>query len=83
MALNIKNAVAEALIKQLAERTGESQTTAVTVAVRERLERLTPPKRVTAEELLAIGKDCAQRLGEPLRSLNLDDWLYDERGLPE
>ncbi len=83
MALNIKNAVAEGRIKQLAERTGESQTAAVTVGVRERLERLTAPERVTAEELLAIGKDCAQRLGEPLRSLNLDDWLYDARGLPQ
>ncbi len=83
MALNIKNAVAEALIKQLAERTGESQTTAVTVAVRERLERLTQRKPVTAEEILAIGQACAQRLREPLRSANLDDWLYDERGLPK
>lgn len=83
MALNIKNAVAEALIKQLAEQTGESQTTAVTVAVRERLERLTQQKPVTAEEILAIGQACAQRLREPLRSANLDDWLYDERGLPK
>ncbi|MGH9535249.1 MAG: type II toxin-antitoxin system VapB family antitoxin [Terriglobales bacterium] len=78
MALNIKNPAAEALVKELAERTGESQTTAVTVAVRERLERL---RRPSAERMRAIGRDCAHRLPEPFRSADHAALLYDERGL--
>ncbi len=35
-----------------------------------------------AERLLAIGKDCAERLKEPFRSADHGDLLYDERGLP-
>jgi antitoxin VapB len=38
MGLNIKNAETHQLVQELAALTGESQTTAVTVAVRERLE---------------------------------------------
>jgi antitoxin VapB len=40
MALNIKAEQADRLVRELAAETGESITTAVTVAVRERLERL-------------------------------------------
>jgi len=29
-----------------------------------------------------IGRDCASRLKEPLRSADHADLLYDERGLP-
>jgi hypothetical protein len=35
-----------------------------------------------ADRLVAIGKDCAARLKEPLRSADHADLLYDERGLP-
>jgi antitoxin VapB len=35
-----------------------------------------------ADRLLSIGKDCAPRLKEPLRSADHGDLLYDERGLP-
>lgn len=83
MALNIKNAATEALIKDLAQRTGESQTTAVRVAVQERLERLAAPRRASAEKILAIGRDCARRIREPYRSTPHGDLLYDERGLPK
>ena len=40
MGLNIKNEEANRLIHELAGSTGESLTTAVTIAVRERLERI-------------------------------------------
>lgn len=40
MALNIKDQTADRLARELAAETGESITTAVTAAVRERLERL-------------------------------------------
>jgi antitoxin VapB len=40
MALNIKDGVADRLARELAAETGETITTAVAVALRERLERL-------------------------------------------
>jgi antitoxin VapB len=83
MGLNIKNKETYRLAEELAKLTGESMTTAITVAVRERLERLRQQRNVSlADRLLAIGKDCAAHLKEPLRSGNYDDLLYDQRGLP-
>jgi antitoxin VapB len=83
MGLNIKNKETYRLAEELAKLTGESMTTAITVAVRERLERLRQQRNVSlADRLLAIGKDCAAHLKEPLRSGDYDDMLYDQRGLP-
>jgi len=83
MSLNIKNAESNRLIHELARRTGESMTEAVTVAVRERLDRLTQSDRESlAERIMAIGRDCAPRLKEPYRSVDHGDLLYDEKGLP-
>jgi hypothetical protein len=56
-------------------------TTAVTIALRERLNRVRQQKRLgLADRLLAIGKDCAVRLKEPFRSADHGEILYDERG---
>ena len=83
MSLNIKNEDTYRLIQELSALTGENMTTAVTEAVRQRLERLHQERRVSlAERLLAIGKDCAAHLKEPFRSADHGDLLYDERGLP-
>jgi antitoxin VapB len=83
MGLNLKNDEAHRLARELAALTGESMTAAVTVAVRERLERIRARKRGSlANRLLAIGKDCAPRLKEPFRTIDHGDLLYDERGLP-
>lgn len=83
MGLNIKNKETYRLAEELAKLTGESMTTAITVAVRERLERLRQQRNVSlADRLLAIGRDCAAHLKEPLRSGDYDDLLYDQRGLP-
>ena len=84
MDLNIKNKEAYRLTKQLSKLTGESLTTAVTEAVRERLDRVRRERGVDlAERLLAIGRDCAPRLKEPFRTIDHDAMLYDERGLPK
>ena len=84
MGLNIKNEEADRLIHELAGVTGESLTTAVTVAVRERLERLQQSKAGSlSERLLKIGKDCAVHLKEPFRTVDHGDLLYDEKGLPK
>lgn len=83
MPLNIKNEATHALARELADATGESLTEAVTVAVRERLERL----RLRAglddarvEAALVIARDIRERI-----DLGDDDptaFLYDEDGLP-
>ena len=45
MSLNIKNAETHRLVQELAELTGETQTTAVTIAVHERLVRVRQRRR--------------------------------------
>jgi antitoxin VapB len=84
MSLNIKNEEAHRLVRQLAESTGESMTTAVTRAVRERLERVSQRrKRNKLERILKIAKECAPLWKEPFRSVDHGDLLYDEKGLPK
>ena len=84
MSMNIKNKDAYRLTKQLARLTGESLTTAVTEAVRERLDRVRRKRGIDlAERLLVIGCDCAARLKEPYRSIDHESMLYDEHGLPK
>jgi len=82
MSLNIKNPETHDLAARLARATGESLTEAVTVALRERLARIEQPDAL-AEELLALGRDCAARLEEPWRSSDHADLLYDGHGLPK
>lgn len=83
MSLNIKNDETHRLARQLAALTGESMTAAVTVAVRERLDRVSQERQSgLADRLLAIGQDCAARLDETYRSVDHGTLLYDERGLP-
>jgi antitoxin VapB len=84
MSLNLKNEETNRLAHELAGLTGETLTTAVTVAVRERLERLQQSKRgALSDRLLKIGKDCASHLREPFLSVDHGDLLYDEKGLPK
>ena len=59
-------------------------TTAVTQAVRERLDRVrSEHDGDLAERLLLIGRDCAAHLKEPFRTIKHEDVLYNDRGLPE
>jgi antitoxin VapB len=82
--LNLKNEETERLIHRLAQVTGESLTTAVKVAVRERLDRLQQvDQKPLAERLLVIGRDCASRLKPPFSTVDHGDLLYDENGLPK
>jgi antitoxin VapB len=83
MAMNIKNAEAQQLARELSELTGETMTAAVTEAVRERLERVQKDKGYgVAHRLQLIGKDCAAHLKEPFRSVDHGDFLYNDQGLP-
>jgi antitoxin VapB len=84
--LNIKSDDAYALASRLSELTGESLTTAVTTALRERLEREERARaRARAERsarLLAIAADIRSHMTDPLPASD-HRWLYDENGLPK
>ena len=76
MSMNIKNKEIYRLAKQLSKLTGESLTTAVTEAVRERLDRVHREHGVDlAERLLLIGRDCAAHLKEPFRTIDHEGML--------
>lgn len=87
MSLNIKNPETERLTHELAERTGESLTTAITVALQERLARLEGQDEAAVAEraarIRAIAEDAAGRWVEPYKSADHGDLLYDDRGLPK
>jgi antitoxin VapB len=84
MSLNIKNEEAHRLARELASATGESMTVAVSEAIRERLERVRGNSRGDiAERILKIGRECAAHLKEPYKSIDIDELLYDEKGMPK
>lgn len=85
MPLSIKDAEADKLARELAERTGESITQTVITALRERLVR--EQRRDEAidslvDEVMDIGRHCAAL---PLLDARSPDEIigYDERGLPQ
>lgn len=86
MSLNIKSQEAERLARALAGTTGETLTRAVTIALRERLDRLHGQSGAEVAEratrLAKIAEDAAKRWVEPYRSAEHGDLLYDKQGLP-
>ena len=85
MSLNIKNDETCRLAGELARLTGETMTGAITVALRERLEREKRERsaETLARELRAIGQRCASLLGPGPSAIEHGDLLYDEQGLPK
>jgi antitoxin VapB len=84
MSFNIKNEETHRLAKELARLTGESMTVAVSEAIRERLDRVRGnSKNGLAERLMKISKECAAHLKEPYKSMDVDELLYDENGMPK
>jgi antitoxin VapB len=86
MGLNIKNPETEKLARQLARQTGESLTVAITVALKERLDRQTeaaqPESRM--EWLERITAITAPLMQDGRTTKELFDELYDEKtGLPK
>lgn len=81
MGLNIKNAETYRLIRELADVTGESMTAAVTVAVRERLDRVRSD--FDPEEIREIARQIRERLPADFLDIEHGDLLYDEDGLPK
>ncbi len=84
MSLNIKNDEAHRQAQELARLTGESMTVAVSEAIRERLERLRRNSKMgVAERLMKIGEECAAHLKAPYTTMDIDELLYDDKGLPK
>ena len=86
MALNLKNEETERLARELAHRTGESLTTAITLAIKERLERQTRAQE--AENRMAwlerITTKTAAIMNDGRTTKELFEDLYDpETGLPK
>ncbi|MGI5127764.1 type II toxin-antitoxin system VapB family antitoxin [Pseudonocardia sp. CA-107938] len=86
MSLNIKNEETHRLARELAELTGESITEAVTRALKERLSRERNSEdrsKERAEAILAMGREIAARMPPEWRTMDVDEYLYDENGLPK
>lgn len=84
MSLNIKNPEAHELATQLSRITGESLTTTVVKALRERLERerqasSAEPK---AERMLAFARRFSAGMKPGCHSSGHDAMVYSEDGLP-
>lgn len=85
MALSLKNEETERLARELARQTGESLTQAVTLAVKERLERQQKASKREGrlEWLDRITTETAAIMNDGRSSKELMDELYDpETGLP-
>ncbi|MFT4163737.1 MAG: type II toxin-antitoxin system VapB family antitoxin [Microlunatus sp.] len=90
MSLNIKDEQTHELVRELARRTGLSQTAAVREAVRHRLEEIgssqggaagVESRRARALELVRdFQADLTEE--ERLRIRDSAKWLYDDLGLP-
>ena len=83
MALNIRNRETEQLAEALSRLTGETMTQAVTVALRDRLDRIRRQRsgRRMAEELDEIAVHCGSL--PVLDGRDAEEILgYDELGLP-
>ena len=85
MSLNIKNEETCALARELAELTGESMTGAITIALRERLERERHERSLESriEAIHAIQARVARLLGDGPPPVDHAELLYDEHGLPK
>ncbi len=79
--LNIKSAEAYALASKIAEAEGVSLTQAVVEALRRREREVSADARF--EKAMEIIKDMRSRMSPELLALDIDDYLYDENGLPK
>lgn len=82
MSLNIKDPEAHRLAQAISRATGESMTSVVREALRERYARLERRRgKASVEELLAIADRAAALVKRPY--LDHAQLLYDENGLPK
>lgn len=79
--MNIKSDEAYALATEIAGRTGETLTQVVLEALRARQRELSKAEKL--EQVMAICRDARSRMSPGLLALDMDEYLYDERGLPK
>ncbi len=87
MQLNIKDAETHRLVSELSQEIGLSKASAVKEAVREKLQRVKNARDADVTrrlaELRVLTAQIRERLPKPLPTQQeLDDWMYDEDGLP-
>ena len=84
MSLSIKNRETCRLAVELARLTGETMTGAITVALRERLEREEHARSVDVrlQKMRTTAERCAGLLAPGPPAERHGEALYDERGLP-
>ena len=84
MSINIKNDETCRLARELARLTGDTITGAITVALRECLEReqLRRDAQTRARKLRNIAERCAEHMGPGPSAVEHGDMLYDDQGLP-
>jgi antitoxin VapB len=84
MALSIRNSETEKLARELADESGENITQAITLALKERLERFRGRSTASnlAEEIMKISKRCS---AIPDRDQRTTDEIlgYDQTGVPQ
>lgn len=85
MSMNIKSQEAHDLARELAALTGETVTQAVTTALRDRLRqvRREQDKEARLQRMREISQRMAARMTPEFRDLDVNEFLYDERGLPK
>lgn len=82
MSLNIKDPEAHRLAQAISRATGESVTSVVKKALRERYARIERrARKASVEELLAIADRAAAHVKRPY--VDHAELLYDENGLPK
>lgn len=84
MSLNIKNEETCQLANELARLTDDTMTGAITIALREKLERERKARGVEQRllEMHSIAIRCSRSLKPGPSALEHGDLLYDDRGLP-
>jgi hypothetical protein len=84
MGLSIKNNETEAKIRRLAQARKMSMTAVVTLAIDNELAKEPKPKKDPEKVMAAIREIQARVAKLPVidPTVNADDWMYDENGLP-
>jgi antitoxin VapB len=89
MSLNIKDPEVHEMARQVAANHGTSMTGAIRNALREKLERdrieknLPTPEKRKYDLLMEFADECARLVPDPIHSWEIDEYLYDEDGLPK
>ena len=85
MSLKIKDKETCRLTGELARLIGKTETDAVTIALRECIERKRrlADRKALAQHLCEIGQSCAPLMGPGPSATEHGDFLYDEQGLPK